>query len=114
MVIDLKSIMTEQFTRTFENHLGLIAIVFAVAIVAFTFRHTIAYDLQLTKRERNKFSEKTLLIPLFIMMATLGYLYIKEDFFLFYIIISFILTYFLYLLGVFDMIVEKLEGRYGR
>jgi small-conductance mechanosensitive channel len=90
----------------FENHLGLIVIVFAVAIVAFTFRHTIAYDLQLTKRERNKFTEKTILIPLFIVIVTAGYLYIKQDFFLLSIIISVILAYFLYLVGILDMIIE--------
>jgi len=110
MIIDFKSILIEQFTSMFENHLGLIAIVFAVAIVAFTFRHTIAYDLQLTKRERNKFTEKTILIPLLIVIATAGYLYIKQDFFLLSIVISVILTYFLYFVGILDMIVEKLEG----
>jgi len=114
MTIDFKSILIEQFTRMFENHLGLIAIVFAVAIVAFIFRHTIAYDLQLTKRERNKFTEKTILIPLLIVIATAGYLYIKQDFFLLSIVISVILTYFLYFVGILDMIVEKLEGIYGR
>ena len=114
MTIDLTSILIEQFTRTFENHLGLIAIVFAVAIVAFIFRHTIAYDLQLTKRERNKFTEKIILVPLFIVIATAGYLYIKQDYFLLSIIISVILTYFLYFLGILGMIVEKLEGIYGR
>lgn len=111
MTIDLKSILIEQFTLMFENHFGLIAIVFAVAIVAFTFRYTIAYDLQFTKRERKKFIEKIILVPLFIVIATVGYLYIKQDFFLLSLIISVILTYFLYLLGILDMIVEKLEGR---
>lgn len=114
MIIDLKFILTEQFTSTFENHLGLIVIVFAVAIVAFIFRHAIAYDLHLTKREHNKFTEKTILLPLFIVIAIVGYLYIKQDFFLLSLIISVILTYFLYLVGILDMIVEKLEGRYGR
>ena len=97
MTIDLKSILIEQLTLMFENHLGLIAIIFAVAIVAFIFRHTIAYDLQLTKRERNKFKENTILIPLFIVIAMAGYLYIKQDFFLLSLIISVTLTYFLYL-----------------
>jgi len=107
MTIDLKSILIEQFTRMFENHLGLIAIVFVVAIVAFIFRHTIAYDLQLTKRERNKFTEKTILIPIVMLIATAGYLYTKQHFFLLSIELSFILTYFLYLTGIFDMLVEK-------
>jgi len=114
MIIDLGFILIEQFTRMFKNQLGLIAIVFAVAIVAFTFRHTIAYDLQLTKRERNKFTEKTILFPLLIAIAMAGYLYIKQDFFLLSIITSVILIDFLYLVGIVDMIVEKLEGGYGK
>lgn len=110
MTIDLKSIMIEQFTRMFENHLGLIAIIFAVAIVVFTFRHYIAFYFDLTKREENKLTEKTMLIPI----ATAGYLYAKQHFFLLSMELSFILIYILYLVGIFDMLVEKLEGRYGR
>lgn len=107
MTIDLKSIMIEQFTRMFENHFGLIAIIFAVAIVGFTFRHYIAFYLDLSKREENKLIEKTILIPIVILVATAGYLYAKEYFFLLSIGLSFILTYFLYLTGIFDMLVEK-------
>ena len=114
MIIDFKSIFTKQYTHIFEHHLGLIAIVFVVAIIAFTFRYTIAYNLQLTKRERNKFTENTIIIPLFILIATAWYLYIKQDFFILSIILSVILTYFLYLVGILDMIVEKLEGGYGK
>ncbi len=114
MTIDLKSILIEQFTRMFENHLGLIAIIFVVAIVAFTFRHYIAFYLDLTKREENKLTEKTILIPIVILMVTAGYFYTKQHFFLLSIELSFILTYFLYLTGIFDMLVEKLEGRNGR
>ncbi len=114
MTIDLKSIMIEQFTRMFENHLGLITIVFAVAIVAFTFRHYIAFYLDLTKREENKLTEITILTSIVILMVTAGYLYTKQHFFLLSIELSFILTYFLYMVGIFDMLVEKLEGRYDR
>ncbi len=114
MTIDLKSIMIEQFTRMFENHLGLIAIIFAVAIVAFTFRHYIAFYLDLTKREENKLTIITLIPLLFIVIATIVYLNIKHHYFLLSIGLSVILTYFLYMFGILDMIVEKLEGRYGR
>lgn len=114
MTIDLKSILIEQFTRMFENHLGLIAIVFVVAIVAFTFRHYIAFYLDLSKREDNKLTEIILVPLLFIAIATIGYLYIKQEYFLLSIGLSIIFTYFLYVVGILDMIVEKLEGRYGR
>ena len=114
MTIDLESILIEQFTSMFENHLGLIAIIFAVAIVAFTFRHYIAFYLDLSKREENKLTEKTILIPIVILMVTAGYLYAKQHFFLLSIELSFILTYILYLTGIFDMIANKLEARYGK
>jgi len=114
MVIDLKTILIEHFTSMFENHLGLIAIVFAVAIVAFIFRHYIAFYLDLSQREENKLIEKIILIPIVILMLTAGYLYAKQHFFLLSIELSFILTYILYIVGIFDMLVEKLESRYGR
>ena len=114
MTIDLKSIMIEQFTGMFENHLGLIAIIFVVAIVAFTFRHAIAYNLDLTKREHNKFSEKTLLISILIVIGTMSYFYIKQQYFMLSLGISVILTYFLYLIGILDMLAERLENKYGR
>ena len=111
MTIDLKSIFIEQFTRMFESHLGLIVIVFAIAIIAFVYRHYIAFYLDLSKREDNKLTEIILVPLLFIAIATIGYLYIKQDLLLLSIAISVILTYFLYMVGIFDMIVEKLEGR---
>jgi hypothetical protein len=114
MIIDLKTILIEQFTSMFENHLGLIAIIFAVAIVAFTFRHYIAFYLDLTKRGENKLTEKTILIPILIVIGTMSYLYIKQQYFMLSLGISVILTYFLYLIGILDMLAQRLEDRYGR
>jgi len=114
MVLDIKSIFIDAFTKIFESNLGLIAIVFVVAIVAYIFRHEISYDLDLTRREKNKLTEKTLLIPLVIGGATIAYLYIKEYFFLLSVVISFILTYFLYWIGFLDMVIEKWENRNDR
>ena len=114
MVIDIKSIMIDNLTKMFESNLGLIAIIFVVAIVVYIFRHNIAYDFDLTRREKNKLTEKTILIPLGITAATIGYLFIKEQYFLLSVVLSVILTYFLYLVGIVDMIVEKLESKYGR
>jgi len=107
MTLDMKSIMIDTFTKMFEGNLGLVAIIFVVAIVAFIFRHDIAYDFDLTRREKNKFTEKTILIPLGITVSTIGYLYIKEQYFLLSVVLSVIVTYFLYLFGILDMIVEK-------
>ncbi len=114
MKIDIKSIIIDNLTKMFESNLGLVTIVFVVAIVAYLFRHDIAYDLDLTRREKNRFAEKTLLIPIVIGVATVAYLYVKEYYFLLFVVISVILTYILYWVGILDMIVEKLESRYGR
>jgi hypothetical protein len=78
-----------------------------VALYFFYFRYEVAYDLELTKRERNKLTEKSLLAIIIISGATIAYLYIKEYFFLLSVALSVILTYFLYLTGFFDMLVEK-------
>ena len=114
MIIDLKSIFIEQFTAMFEKHVGLITMVFIVAAVAFTFRHYITFYLDLSKREEDKLTELTLIPLMFIFTAGVGYLYIQKHYFLLAVGLSVISTYFLYLVGILDMIVEKLEGRYGR
>ena len=114
MVFDIKPLLFEQFTKLYENFIWLIPLVFAVVLYLFFFRHEIAHDFLLTHREKNNLTEKSLMAIIFITGATIAYLYIKEYFFLLLLIISVILTYFLYLVGFFDMLVEKLEGRYGR
>ncbi|WP_200764027.1 hypothetical protein [Nitrosophilus alvini] len=114
MNIDLKHIIIEQFISMFESHIGLIAITFSVAAVVFIFRYDIAFYFDLSKREQNKLTETTLLLLIFIVITSIGYLYIKQHYFLLSVGLSVILTYFLYAVGLLDMIVEKLEGRYGR
>ena len=114
MVLDIKPILIDQFTKLFENFMWLTPIVFVVALYFFLFRHEVAEDLMLTYREKNRFTEKSLLAIIMIAGATIAYLYFKGHYFLLAIIASAVLTYFLYLVGVIDMIVEKLEGRYGK
>lgn len=114
MALDIKSIIIDAFTKMFESNLGLIAIVFVVAIVAYFFRHDIAYDFDFNKREKNKFTAKALLIPIIIAVAAIGYLYIKEHYFLLSLILSIVSIYFLFWIGFLNMVVEKLEDLYGR
>lgn len=114
MTIDIKSIFIDTFTKMFGSNLWLIAIISAVVMVVFIFRHSIAYNLDLTKREKNKLTEKALLILIFIGVATIAYLYVKEYYFLLSLTISFILTYFLYQIGFLDMVIEKWEDKNGR
>jgi len=91
-----------------------VPIAFIVAIYLFLFRYEVAYDLELIKVEHNKLTEKSLLAIILIAGATMAYLYIKEYFLLLSVVISVILTYFLYLTGILDMLAERLEDRYGR
>jgi len=114
MALDINQIFIDAFTKLFENVLFLIPIAFLVAIYLFFFRYEVAYDLELTKRERNKLMEKSLLAIIVIVGTTIAYLYIKEYFFLLSMALSFILIYFLYLVGILDMLAESLEDRYGR
>jgi len=112
MTIDIQQIFINAFINLFENVLWLVPIAFIVAIYLFIFKYEVAYNLELTKRERNRLTEKLLLVIIVITGSTIAYLYIKEYFFLLSMALSFILTYyFLYLVGIFDMIVEKLESR---
>jgi hypothetical protein len=114
MIIDIKSIFIEQFTSMFEHVIWIVPVIFAVTLYAFVFRREVAYDLNLARREENRLGEKSLLIAIVILMATVAYLYIKEHFFLLSAILSVILTYFLYTFGVIDMIIAWWEDRHGR
>ena len=114
MSLDIKQIFVEAFIKLFENVLWLVPIAFIIAIYLFFFRIEIAHELELTNRGRNNLTEKLFLALATIITATLAYLYIKEQYFLLSLTISFIMTYFLYMIGILDMIVEKLEGKYGR
>ena len=111
MIIDIKQIFIDAFIKLFENVLWLLPIAFFIAIYLFFFRKEIAYDLGLTKRERTKFTEKSFLAIAIISSSTIAYLYIKEYFFLLSIVLSGVLTYFLYRIGLFDLVIEKLDGR---
>lgn len=114
MNIDIKSILLDALTKMFESNLWLIVIIFVVAIATYLFRHDIAYDFDLTRREKNKLTEKSLYFAVIIGTISIFYLYAKEYYFLLSISISFILTYFLHQIGFLDMVVEKLEDKYGR
>ena len=114
MVLDLKPILIEQFTKLFENFIWLIPVAFAIAIYLFFLRHEIAEEFMLTHRKKNKLFKKSLMAIILITGVTIAYLYIKEYYFLLVLVIIIVVTYFLYLIGIIDMIVDKMEGRYGR
>ncbi len=114
MIIDVKTALTNGFIQFFDNIVWLVPIALSVAIYLFVFRREVAYDLNLSYRERRKLGEKSLMAIIVIVGATLFYLYAKEYFLMLSIILSFILTYFLYLTGIFNMIIKWWEDRYGR
>ena len=114
MVLDIKPILIDQFTKLYENIIWLIPIVLGVALYFFFFRHEVAEELVLTRRERYRLTERSLLAIILVTGATIAYLYFKGHYFLLAIIVSVVLTYFLYVVGIIDMIADKLEGRYGK
>lgn len=114
MVLDIKSILIDQFTKLFENFMWLIPIILGVALYFFFFQHEVSEELMLTRLEKNRLIEKSLLAILLITCASVAYLYIKGHYFLLAIIASAVLTYFLYMIGLIDMVVNKLEDRYGK
>ncbi len=104
-MVDIQSIMFKAFAEQFSNHVGFIAIVFIIAIVIFVFR----YEFGLSTRGRRKLTEKVLLFLSAISIATIGYLIIEGYTFILFCLLYFILTYFLYMVGFFDSIVEKMR-----
>lgn len=114
MTIDIKSIFIDTFLNMFENNIALILLAFVASIIAYIFRRNIAYEFDLTRREKSKLIEKTLLISILIGVSTNIFLYIKEYYFLLSVLVSTILTYTMYKVGIIDAIAEKLEGQYGR
>lgn len=114
MILDIKSIFFDSYTKIFEGNFDLIALIFALAVAVFVLRYDIGYHLNLTQKGENKLAEKSLLTMLIIGASTAFYFYVKEYYFLLLIIPSFILTYFLYQIGFFDIVIEKCEDKNGR
>lgn len=108
-MIDIQTIMFKAFTEQYINNIGLIAIAFLVAGAIFVFRYEISYAFDLSGRERRKLTEKILLFLSAISIATVGYLIIEGHTFVLFCLLYFILTYFLYMVGFFDSIVEKMR-----
>ena len=109
MVIDVKAIFIEQFTKLFENFIWLLPVLFVFALYLFFFRHDISKDFMLTRREKNKLTEKSFLAIILILGATVAYLYIKGYYFLLAIVASAIVIYILYLVGIINMVLQKIE-----
>lgn len=113
-MLNIKSIFFDSYTKTFEGNFDLIAMIFVSAVAVFVLRYDIGYHLNLTQRGENKLAEKSLFVILIIGISTTFYFYVKEYYFLLFIIPSFILTYFLYQIGFLDMVIEKWENKNGR
>lgn len=111
MIIDVKTVLTNGFIQFFDHIVWLVPIALSVAIYLFIFRREVAYDLNLNYREQRKLGEKSFMAIIVIIAATITYLYVKEYFLLLSITISFILTYFLYRVGILDMIVKWWEDK---
>jgi len=101
-MIDIKSILADTVIKSIESNIGIVVVFFLISSLLFFFRYEIGFDFDLTRREKNRLSEKSLLGIVFLGGAILVYLFVKEYFFLLAFALSFILTYFLYLLGFID------------
>ena len=104
MVFDIKPILIDQLTKFYESIIWLIPIAISISIYFLVFRREIAYDLNLSYREQRKLAAKSLIAIITVTGSTLFYLYVKECYFLVSIILSSILTYFLYLAGILDYV----------
>jgi uncharacterized membrane protein YsdA (DUF1294 family) len=111
-MIDIKSILADAVIKSIESNIGFVVAFFVISSLLFFFRYEIGFDFDLTRREKNRLSEKSLLGIIFLGGAIIVYLFVKEYFFLLSCTLSVILTYFLYLFGFLDRIIEKLERRY--
>ncbi len=111
-MIDIQSILFKAFVEQYTNHIGLIAIAFMVGVVIFIFRHGISYEFDLTYKERRKLTENVLLFLSVICISTVGYLIIEGHIFILFGLLYFISIYFLYMVGFFDSIVEKMRKIY--
>ena len=107
MVLDIKSIFIDAFIKFFDHIIWFVPIIIIIAMYMFFFRSEIAYNCDLTKREKDRLTEKSFLVVIILLSGSIAYLYIKEYFFLLSVVLSVILTYFLYLIGIIDMLVEK-------
>jgi len=111
-MIDIKSIFADTVVNLIESNIGFVVVFFVISLLLFFFRYEIGFDFDLTRREKNRLSEKSLLGIIFLGGAILFYLFMKEYFFLLASALSVILTYFSYLFGFLDKIINKLESRY--
>ena len=111
-MIDIKSMLADTFIKLIDSNIGFVVLFFVISVLLFFFRHEIGFDFDLTRREKNRLSEKSLIGIIFLGGAVLVYLFVKEYFFLLSCVLSVILTYFLYLFGFIDRMIEKIEGRY--
>jgi len=110
-MIDIKSIFADTVVNIIESNIGFVVVFFVISLLLFFFRYEIGFDFDLTPREKNRLSEKLLLGIIFLGGAILFYLFMQEYFFLLASALSVILTYFLYLFGFLDKIVDRLERK---
>ena len=111
MVPDFGAIIIDHFTKIFENNFWLIAFIPVLAIGVYILRHDIAFELNLSNRAENKLAKKIFLAIILPILLTLIYLYVKEFYFVLSLILSILVVYFLYLIGLIDTCINKIVGR---
>ena len=107
MVPDFGAIIINHFTKIFENNIWLIALILMLATIVYILRHNIAFEFNLSKRTENKLAGNTFLAIILPIVTILFYLYVQEFYFVLSLILSIFVVYFLYWIGLIDMIIFK-------
>jgi len=102
-MIDIQSIIAENLSKMIDLNITNILLLFGVGILLFWMRT----DLSMTRKEHNKITEKSILLIIFMGTGIGYYLFSHQHYLILSIIISVILTYLLYWIGLFDIIVER-------
>lgn len=113
MTLNFKEILHNITIQMFDNNAIFYLIVLVLSILILIFRHEIGSLLQNSKREQNKLLEIALLSFVTIGSAGIAYIYFKGYLFWLSLVLSILTTYLLYLVGLVDVMVRKLEDRYG-
>lgn len=109
MAPDFGAIIINYFTKVLENNIWIIPLMLILAIGVYILRHDIAFEFDLSKRAKNKLTEKAFLVIIVSILLILFYLYVKEFYFVLSLVLSIFIVYFLYWIGLLDMIIYKLS-----
>ena len=112
-MIDFQSKMEDAFLNMFytliDSTIIVTAPLFIIAVFAFIFRNYIALYYDLTWQKRDKLFLQSLVFTLLFGIPVVIYLVKHQHIFFLSLLTSVILTYILYIVGIVDMMIDKIE-----